>query len=186
MEAVAGFPIHRGCLAAGERGTEESAETLADRARTVVVLEAIANHDNIGGIFRNVLAFGGDAVLLDDRCADPLYRKAIRVSVGASLTMPFARIDAWADGLARLSAAGYTLVALTPDAAAIDIAGLPAERLGAGRVALFVGAEGAGLGPETRAMADARVRIPMAPGVDSLNVATAAGIALHRLGRALT
>lgn len=173
MDRVAGFPIHRGCLAAGERGPEESAAALLDRlpdARTVVVLEAIANHDNVGGIFRNGLALGADAVLLDGRSADPLYRKAIRVSMGATLRLPFARGERLVEVLHDRK---FACVALTPhDAAPIDEMEWPE------RTALFLGTEGAGLDRSTIASCDLSVRIPMVPGVDSLNVATAAAIAL--------
>jgi tRNA G18 (ribose-2'-O)-methylase SpoU len=150
--------------------------------RLVVAMEHVTNPDNVGGIFRNARAFGADAALLSSRCADPLYRKSIRVSTGGSLVVPFARLDDWPEGLRRLSRAGYTLVALTPDPSAVDIGRLDgARRLG--RVALLLGAEDHGLSAETRARADLQVRIPMAAGADSLNVATAAGIALHRMAR---
>ena len=144
----------------------------------VLALEDVSNPDNVGGVFRNARAFGADAIFLSAGCADPLYRKAIRTSMGASLVTPFAHLPGWADGLAQLRAAGYTLVALTPDPSALDIAHLGAAP---SRVALLLGAEGPGLSAETRAAADLRMQIAMAPGVDSLNVATAAAIALHRL-----
>ena len=128
--AVVGFDFHRGCVALGERGVEPSLEALVDRPgpRLVLALEDVSNPDNVGGVFRNARAFGADAILLSAGCADPLYRKAIRTSMGASLVTPFAHLPDWADGLARLRKAGYTLVALTPDPSALDIA-----RLGAGR-----------------------------------------------------
>jgi len=177
MDRLTGFHIHRGVLAAGRRA-EPSAEALMaglpDRA-LVVGLVGIANHDNMGGLFRNAAAFGADAVLLDDSCCDPLYRKAIRVSVGAALTMPFARAGSAEALAARLSAAGFELLALTPAGETALASVSPATRT----AALF-GAEGPGLPPE--AMARARqVAIPMAAGFDSLNVATAAGIVLHHL-----
>jgi tRNA G18 (ribose-2'-O)-methylase SpoU len=173
MESVTGFPIHRGCLAAGERGTETTAEALLDarpQARTVVVLEAIANHDNIGGIFRNALAFRGDVVLLDPRCADPLYRKAIRVSMGATLRVPFAR---GSELPSLLRARKFTCIALTPrNATAIGAVKWPE------RAALFLGTEAEGLDSATIDACDLRVMIPMSPVIDSLNVSTASGIAL--------
>jgi tRNA G18 (ribose-2'-O)-methylase SpoU len=175
MERIAGFPIHRGCLAAGELA-EESAEALLDRmsARTVVVMEAIANHDNVGGIFRNALAFGADAVLLDRRCADPLYRKAIRVSMGAVLRVPFARVESPLDVLRKRN---FACIALTPrDATPIGDVVWPE------RAAIFLGAEGEGLDAATIEACDLSVAIPMAPEVDSLNVATASAIALFSRG----
>jgi tRNA G18 (ribose-2'-O)-methylase SpoU len=181
--AVVGFDFHRGCLALGERGGELAIEALIDRRgpRLVLALENVSNPDNVGGVFRNARAFGAGLILLSAGCADPLYRKAIRTSMGASLIMPFAHLPDWASGLAGLRAAGYTLVALTPDPSALDIASLGRGRPVPAHVALVLGAEGPGLGVETRAAADLQVQIAMAPGVDSLNVATAAAIALHRL-----
>ena len=141
----------------------------------------LADPDNVGAVFRNALAFGVDAVLLSAGTVDPLYRKAIRVSAGAALSLPFARVASWEDGLGRLRTAGYTLVALTPEARAVAIDTVVAAGPPLARLALAVGAEGGGLRLATRMAADLAVRIPMAPGVDSLNVATATGIALHRL-----
>jgi tRNA G18 (ribose-2'-O)-methylase SpoU len=135
----------------------------------------------VGGVFRNALAFGADAVVLSPGCGDPLYRKALRVSMGAALLTPFAHLSDWRGGLARLRAAGFTLIALTPDPDAVDLAALGRERAVPDRVALLLGAEGEGLDPGTRAAADLAVRIDMEPRADSLNVATAAGIALHHL-----
>jgi tRNA G18 (ribose-2'-O)-methylase SpoU len=179
---VVGFDFHRGCIALGERGHEPSAEALidADGPRLVVAMEGVSNPDNVGAIFRSASALGADAILLSSGCADPLYRKTIRVSMGAALDTPFAHVSEWAAGLTRLRQAGYTIVTLTPDPRALDIARLEPVAAGS-RVALLVGAEHRGLGPESRAAADLAVRIAMAPGADSLNVATAAAIALHRL-----
>jgi tRNA G18 (ribose-2'-O)-methylase SpoU len=183
VRAVVGYNFHQGCVAIGERGTEASRHELLDPAgrRLVLALEDITNPDNIGGIFRNARAFGADGVVLSAACADPLYRKAIRVSIGGSLTVPFARLGDWHGDLPRLREAGYTVIALTPRAGAIDIGELGATRPVPERVALLLGAEGEGLSASTRRAADLEARIPMAPGVDSLNVATACGIALHRL-----
>jgi tRNA G18 (ribose-2'-O)-methylase SpoU len=185
MELVGGFNFHRGCLALGRRPVPP---TLADLAldtpasgrgpRLVLALQSIANADNVGSIFRNAAAFGVHAVVLDARSCDPLYRKSTRTSMGTTLSVPFAIVDDWRDGLDALRRAGYALVALTPAAGAIDIADAPA--LAGQRVALLVGSEGAGLDDETLARADFRVAIRMEAGVDSLNVATATGIALHR------
>ncbi len=211
MEAISGYNIYRGCLALGERPGPMSVPALLaalSGARLVVALEAIGNADNVGAVFRNARAFGVDAVITGPACCDPLYRKAIRVSIGASLVVPYAVSErrtvrapeqetrdpasagspdvspdtTWADDLATLKAAGFTLVALTPARQAVDIedfvgAGLPAK------IALLVGHEGEGLSPEAQRLADVRVRIRMVPGVDSLNLATATGIALHRIFR---
>ena len=182
IRAVAGFPFHRGCLAVGERGEEPPADSLIvpPGPRLLVLLDQVTNPDNVGGVFRNALAFGADGVLLSAGSVDPLYRKTIRVSVGGSLYVPFARLADWAGGLARLKDAGYTVVALTPGERAVDLGDLGA-RAPLSRVALVVGSEGDGLGEGTRAAADLSVKIRMRPGVDSLNVATATGIALHHL-----
>ena len=182
IRAIVGFKFHRGCLALGERGRPTAADEVVAPAgpRIVLALEELADPDNVGAVFRNVAAFGAAGVLLSPGCADPLYRKTIRVSMGATLSTPFARTE-WADGLAALRAAGYALVALTPDRRADAIDAVAARGVPSRRLALIVGAEGAGLGQESRAAADLCVRIPMAPGADSLNVATACGIALHRL-----
>ncbi len=179
MDAVVGFPIHRGILAAGERGTLDAETLLAglpERA-LVVGLVGIANHDNMGGLFRNAAAFGADAVLLDDTCCDPLYRKAIRVSVGAALTTPFAHAGG-ADDLCKLLAKhGFSTVALSPQGR-----GDLAEFSPPARTAALFGAEGPGL-PQALLDGVRSVRIPMAGGFDSLNVATASGIVLHHLAR---
>lgn len=182
IRAVVGFKFHRGCLAAAERGAplDPTALIAPPGARTLLALEELTDPDNVGAVFRNAAAFGAAGVLLSPGCADPLYRKAIRVAMGATLSLPFARID-WRDGLDRLRAAGYTRLALTPDHDAEDISTLVAGGLPSRRLALLVGAEGRGLGAGTRRTAERRVRIPMAADADSLNVATACGIALHRL-----
>jgi tRNA G18 (ribose-2'-O)-methylase SpoU len=181
--AIAGFSVHRGCLAVGERGRPLSPAALIrdPGSRLVLVLEELADPDNVGGVFRNAMAFGADGVLLSPGCADPLYRKAIRVSVAGTLRVPFARVEDWQADLAALRDAGYALLALVPrgavEIAELDVGSLPV------RVALLLGNEGQGLGAGTRAAADLQVTIAMAAGVDSLNVATASGIALHRLRR---
>ncbi|ACG77576.1 spoU rRNA methylase family protein [Phenylobacterium zucineum HLK1] len=177
MDSIVGFPIHRGILALGRRPERSAAGLLAglpDRA-LVVGLSAIANHDNIGGIFRNAAAFGAHAVILDAACCDPLYRKAIRVSVGAALTMPFARLEAGEDLVGALAGAGLEVLALSP-AGETDLADLAPPA----RVAALFGAEGPGL-PDDVLARTRTVRIPMAGGFDSLNVATTSGIVLHHL-----
>jgi tRNA G18 (ribose-2'-O)-methylase SpoU len=176
MDAIVGFAIHRGILAVGRRGPEASADALlaglAERA-LVVGLVGIANHDNVGGIFRNAAAFGADAVLLDPETCDPLYRKAIRVSVGGSLVVPFARAASASALCDALDRAGFATVALSPAGReTLSAAGR------APRTALLLGAEGPGL-PDAILARCRTASIPMAGGFDSLNVATASGIALH-------
>jgi tRNA G18 (ribose-2'-O)-methylase SpoU len=177
---VVGYAMHRGCLAAGERGQEPALASLVgaapDASRTLVVLEDVTDAENVGGLFRNALAFGADGVVLTRRCVDPLYRRAIRVSMGATLRVPHARTEDAATARAALDAAGFASIALTTDADATplsDCASLPR------RIALWLGSEGEGLSRAAQTHAEHCVRIPMAAGADSLNVATAAGIALH-------
>lgn len=181
MAGIAGFPIHRGVLAIGRRGAEpDPAGLIAGLGpdALVVALVGLTNHDNVGAVFRNAAAFGAAAVLLDAETCDPLYRKAIRVSVGACLTVPFARGGDAGALLDRLAAAGFEPLALTP-AGREDVAAL---RPG-GRRALVLGTEGAGL-PAAVLDRCRTVRIAMAEGHDSLNVAAAAAVALHRIGPA--
>jgi tRNA G18 (ribose-2'-O)-methylase SpoU len=185
LRAVAGYTFHRGCIALAEAGPPADYATLAAPAgpRRVVVLEEVADPDNVGAVFRNALGFGNQAVLLSPGTANPLYRKAIRVSAGASLCLPFARIEDWPAGLWRLRATGYSLVALTPDEDAVSLLEVGDVHAVPERMALVLGAEGPGLSAAVRAGADLRVRIAMAPGLDSLNVAVASAIALHWLAR---
>jgi len=178
MDAVVGFHIHRGMLAHGTRPADPGAAALLSglppRA-LILALFGISNHDNIGGVFRNAAAFGADAVLIDPACCDPLYRKAIRVSVGATLKVPFARLSAKDDVLAMLARAGFETLALTPGGAE-PLVGVTRPP----RAAILLGAEGAGLAPAL--LAGARtLAIPMAPGWDSLNVAAASAVVLHHL-----
>jgi tRNA G18 (ribose-2'-O)-methylase SpoU len=183
LSEVVGFDFHRGCLAAGSRAEAPPLEAVlqalaAPGPRLVVVLEGVANHDNVGGLFRNAACFGADAVLLDPTCADPLYRKAIRTSLGAALRVPFARLPGWPEGLERLHALGFTSLALTPHPRAEALVpGSPLPRLG-DRRAVVLGTEGTGLTEQALSGCHRWVRIPMAPGADSLNVATASGIAM--------
>jgi tRNA G18 (ribose-2'-O)-methylase SpoU len=152
-------------------------------AQTMIVLEGVSNADNVGGVFRNAAAFGAGGVLLSPTCCDPLYRKAIRTSMGSSLRVPFTRAgdQDWPGVLTRVRAAGFTIVALTPREPAETLDAF-AARPRASRVALMVGTEGAGLTPAVEATADHRVRIPIGDRVDSLNLAVAVGIALYALG----
>ena len=185
LDQVVGFSIHRGCLAACARGPAADPIALARRLLTaepaprIVVLEGLINHDNVGGIFRNAMGFGARAVLLCPRTSDPLYRKAIRTSMGGSLCVPFARAEDLVPLLGELSAMGFEILALDPAEEGDDMGRLAAEQIGP--VAIVLGTEGQGLSPEALSRADRRVRIEMEPEVDSLNVAVAAGIALHRL-----
>jgi len=184
MRRLTGFNFHRGCLALAERPAPVApAEVLGSLAgdAVVVALEEITNADNVGGVFRNAAAFGAGAVLLSPGCCDPLYRKAIRTSMATALRVPFARVEPWPAGLAALRTAGFSIVALTPAVAAQDLVDFARDPSRPRRVALVVGTEGAGLSAAAETLADARVRIPMAPGVDSLNLATATGIALYNL-----
>jgi tRNA G18 (ribose-2'-O)-methylase SpoU len=178
FRAVTGFNIHRGCLALVERPAPRAIRDVLAGARRIVLLEAFANADNVGGVFRNAAAFGADAVVLSPDSCDPLYRKAIRTSMAAVLRVPFVRSDDWSADLERIRAAGFMLVALTPSDTAESIDAF-ADRAGTTKLALAFGAEGTGLSETAIAAADARVRIPIAGGVDSLNVAVAAGIALY-------
>jgi tRNA G18 (ribose-2'-O)-methylase SpoU len=177
MTSVTGFNIHRGCLAAGERPAPYRWQDVAGGAVRLVVAEGVANADNVGGIFRNAVALGAGAVLLGPGCADPLYRKAIRTSMGATLQAPFASMEDWPADLSRLKSLGFELLALTPSADARPLRHMDAPA----RVALLVGHEGEGLSDAALAAADVRARIPMAEGVDSLNVATAVAIALYEI-----
>ncbi len=182
MDGVVGFAIHRGVLAVCARREPESVdEVLADAPADAVVVVALSvvNHDNVGGVFRNAAAFGARAVLLDGVTCDPLYRKAIRVSAGASLFVPFARETEPRALVATLVRAGYHVAALSPRADATPVSRLPRP----GRLALIVGAEGPGLDDAVMRAASSVVKIPMAAGFDSLNVATALAIALHERSR---
>jgi len=174
LDRIAGFHVHRGCLAIGER---PAAAQIPDGARTLVVLEDLTDVDNLGAIARHAAAFGADALLLSPRCADPFYRKAIRVSLGAVLTLPIVRLVNWPEDLRRLRADGVSLVAAVLDPDATPLARF--ER--SPRTAILLGAEGPGLSAEARALCDHRVTIPMSPGADSLNVGTAAAIFLYAL-----
>jgi tRNA G18 (ribose-2'-O)-methylase SpoU len=181
MNTVTGFGIHRGCLALGERGDPLDWRALAAIARRLVILERVGNADNVGAIFRNASAFGADAVLLGPDCADPLYRKAIRTSMAATLTVPFARVDPWPDAIDRLRAAGLYVIALATRPDADELRTVAARVPADGRVAIVAGHEADGLTTAASDACDTSARIPMAAGHDSLNVATAVGVALYEL-----
>jgi tRNA G18 (ribose-2'-O)-methylase SpoU len=182
MNAVAGFDIHRGVLALGRREQADDAGRLLrslPKGALVVAAIGIANHDNIGAIFRNAAAFGADAVLLDETCCDPLYRKALRVSVGAVLKVPYARGGGTAEVVAALQEQGFALWGLSPSGRTDMRAIAPAPR-----IALLTGTEGEGLPPDILASIQT-ARIAQAPGLDSLNAATATGIALFSIASAM-
>ncbi|HET6627019.1 MAG TPA: RNA methyltransferase [Nocardioidaceae bacterium] len=180
-EQVTGFHVHRGALASLRRAPLRPAAEVLDGARTVVALENVVDHTNVGAIFRSAAALGVDAILLSPRCADPLYRRAIKVAMGAVFSVPYARMEDWYDGVATLSAAGFTTVALTPAEDAVDIEQAVA---GVEKVALLMGSEGPGLSARWMRSADVRAVIPMAAGIDSLNVAAATAVACYVLGHA--
>ena len=188
-EQLTGYRVHRGALASLHRKPLPEVPALAAAARRVIVLEDLVDHANVGAIFRCAAALGMDAVFLSPRCADPLYRRAVKVSMGAVFAIPYARMTGWFDGLAGLRAAGFRLLALTPDPAAAPIGAAVAGQRIAQRIALLLGTEGDGLSSRWLHEADQAVRIPMHPdtlasGVDSLNVVAAAAIACHLLAGA--
>ncbi len=181
IRAVSGFNLHRGCLAVAERPVDRSFDDVVDSSGFVVVLERLSDADNIGSIFRTAEALGANGILLSPGCCDPFYRKAVRTSSGATLMVPFATAEPWPDALDVLRERGFTVAALTPAADAVDIGVFVQSPAARGKVALLLGTEGQGLTDEAFARADVRVRIPMTGAADSLNVGTAAAIAIHRL-----
>lgn len=177
VEDVTGFHVHRGVLASLHRKPLPSVSSVLRGATRVMALEDLVDHTNVGAAIRCAAALGWDAVLLSPRCADPLYRRAIKVSMGTVFSVPYTRVENWYQGPEALRDAGFEVVALTPDDDAVDIADVePSER-----VALLVGSEGDGLTQRWMRDADRRVRIPMTGGVDSLNVAAAAAVACYAL-----
>jgi tRNA G18 (ribose-2'-O)-methylase SpoU len=180
LRDVTGYEVHRGALATFARRPLPAPSDLLADAHRVAVLEGMVDPTNVGAVFRAAAALGMDAVLLDPRCADPLYRRAVRVSMGAVLALPYARFERWPAGLEDVRSAGLTLLALTPAPDAIPIDDL--DQAGTARCAVLLGTEGEGLTPRAQAVADLRVKIPMSRGIDSLNVAAAAAVAFHALG----
>ena len=179
LETLTGYHLHRGALAAMHRPVLPSVESVIEGARRVVVLEDIVDHTNVGAIFRAVAGLGADAVLVTPRCADPLYRRSVRVSMGTVLQVPWTRLPDWPEGADLLRASGFEVaaLALSDDAVALDeYAAAPPER-----VALVLGTEGDGLSPAALRASDRVVTIPMLHGVDSLNVAAASAVALWAL-----
>jgi tRNA G18 (ribose-2'-O)-methylase SpoU len=179
LRDITGFDVHRGALAAMGRLPLPSIAHLAASARRLLVLEGVVDPTNVGAAIRSAAALGFEGIVLDPRCADPLYRRAVKVSMGAVFAVPHARATRWPADLAALQDHGFALWALTPAVGAVDLEQLavrPPER-----VALLVGTEGPGLSGHALAAADEQVRIPMQAGVDSLNVAAAAAVACYAL-----
>lgn len=181
LESITGFHVHRGVLASFHRRPLPSLPELLSAARRLAVLEGLNTHTNLGALFRSAAALGIDAVVLSPNCADPLYRRAVRVSMGEVFAIPYAKADEWPDALKTVGAAGFRLLALTPGDDSVPLQELSAADRR--RPALMLGAEGPGLTRAALAAADVRVAIPMRNGVDSLNVATAAAIAFWELAR---
>ena len=181
LDSVTGFHVHRGVLASFHRLPLLTAGDLLATARRVAILEDINNHTNIGAVFRDAAALGVDAVLLSPTCADPLYRRSVRVSMGEVFAVPYARLEPWPDALATVREAGFTVLALTPAPDAVPLQRLKPDQRE--RAALLLGAEGPGLSRHALAASDVPVKIPMRRNVDSLNVAAAAAVAFWELGR---
>lgn len=178
IESLTGFHVHRGALAAFERPTLPTVDEVLARARRVVVLEDLVDHTNVGAVFRSVAAFDFDAVLLSPRCADPLYRRSVKVAMGSVFRLPYARIEDWFATPETLRRAGFTTLAMTlaDDAVPLDDVDADVDRL-----AVVLGSEGHGLSEHWQDSADVRVTIPMAAGIDSLNVAASAAVACWQL-----
>ncbi|EFQ84074.1 RNA methyltransferase, TrmH family [Aeromicrobium marinum DSM 15272] len=177
IEHLTGFHVHRGALAALERPPARPAATVLAGARRVVVLEDLVDHTNVGAIFRSAAALGWDAVLLSPRCADPLYRRSIKVSMGAVFRLPWARVDDWASTPELLADAGFTAVAMTLGEGAVPIDEVDTDR----PLALVVGSEGHGLTRHWESASPVRATIPMAEDIDSLNVAASVAVACWQL-----
>jgi tRNA G18 (ribose-2'-O)-methylase SpoU len=181
LRTVTGFHVHRGALASVRRRPGPTVGDLVGSCRRLVVIEDLVNHTNLGAIFRSAAALGMDGVVLSPSAADPLYRRCVRVSMGAVFGVPYARAESWPAAIEDLQAGGFQVLAMTlsPDAVTLDeVAVADAER-----VAVLLGTEGPGLSEAAAALADQRVRIPMMANVDSLNVAAAAAVACWELGR---
>lgn len=175
MAEVVGFHLNRGVLGVAYRPEPLDLVEVIEKSTTVAVLEGVNDHENIGSMFRNAAGLGVDAVLFGKGCADPLYRRAVRVSMGHVLRIPFAHVDQWPHDLDTLRDRGFQLISLTPNPEAMPLA----EAMTGEKVALLLGAEGPGLTEQAMRATDVRARIPMAPGTDSLNVATAAAMAFY-------
>ncbi|TPG35607.1 TrmH family RNA methyltransferase [Mycolicibacterium hodleri] len=182
MADVIGFHLNRGVLAAAPRPPELSISQVIEGARTIAVLEGVNDHENLGSVFRNAAGLGVDTVVFGLGCADPLYRRAVRVSMGHALLVPYAWANSWPGDIELLRDNGFRVLAMTPNPEAQTLA-TAMEGLARDRVAILVGAEGPGLHARTMRASDVRVRIPMARGTDSLNVATAAALAFYERAR---
>ena len=182
MAEVVGFHLNRGVLGAARRASELTTAQVLDGARTVAVLEGVNDHENLGSIFRNAAGLGVDGVVFGAGCADPLYRRAVRVSMGHALLVPFSRAQSWPGELNILRDRGFRMLAMTPGPQSLTLAEAM-DGLAGARVAVLVGAEGPGLTETVMRAADVRVRIPMSRGTDSLNVATAAALAFYERAR---
>ena len=180
-ESVTGYAVHRGALAAMHRPVLRPVAEVVGGARTVVVLDDIVDHTNVGAAFRSAAALGADAVLISPRCADPLYRRSVRVSMGTVFQVPWTRLPSWSEARAALTEAGFHVAALALAEDAVPLDEFAARR--PERVALLLGSEGDGLSLRALRSADTVVKIPMAGGVDSLNVAAAGAVALWALSR---
>ena len=180
LEQITGYRVHRGALASMQRRALPGLEELLATARRVVVLEDLVDHTNIGAVFRNAAALGMDAVLVSPQCADPLYRRSVKVSMGSVFAVPWTRAEPWPAALHDLAARGFSTYALSPDPAGSDLRSLEVPD----RIAVVLGTEGEGLTDAALAACTDRVRIPMAAGVDSLNVAAASAVAFYALGQA--
>lgn len=189
MAQIVGFHLNRGVLAVARRPAELDADAVLARARTVAILEGVNDHENIGSIFRNAAGLGVDAVLFGAGCADPLYRRCVRVSMGHALLVPFARFDDWPGDLDLVHRHDFRTVSLTPSPTAVPLAdavgepGAPGGDAGDGKLAFLVGAEGPGLSAAAMRATTVSARIPMSRGTDSLNVATAAALAFYERAR---
>ncbi|MEV6525705.1 RNA methyltransferase [Longispora sp. NPDC051575] len=179
LEQITGFHVHRGVLASFHRKEPLDAADLLTTARRVAILEDVNNHTNLGAIFRGAAGLGVDAVLLSPSCADPLYRRAVRVSMGEVFAVPYATLSPWPRALADVRAHGFAVLAMTPGPEAVPLH----RAVKTDRTAILLGAEGPGLSRHAIEASDTPVRIPMRRGVDSLNVAAAAAVAFYELGR---
>jgi tRNA G18 (ribose-2'-O)-methylase SpoU len=177
LASVTGFQVHRGVLAAMHRRPLPAVHDLVVGARLVAVLEDLVDHTNVGAVFRSAAAMGVDAVLVSPRCADPLYRRSVRVSMGTVFQVPWTRAEPWPDALDLLRDLGFSVLSLSPDPTGIDLRELRADR----SYAVVLGSEGPGLSDEAMDRCDQRVRIPMRAGVDSLNVAAASAVVFYAL-----
>lgn len=181
LRGITGFEVHRGALAAVARKPQRPMADVLEGSRRIVALDGLVNHTNVGAIFRSAAALGIDGILISPDCADPLYRRAVRVSMGATLSLPWTRSTNWRGDLLGLKERGFVVAALTPAEDAVDLDELAARR--DPLLALVIGSEGHGLAFDVMNICDARVRIPMADGIDSLNAAAASAVACYAVTR---